>query len=368
MGSEHKPRVFFAAADRAGCGRVRSIWPAEALAARGWPARWGLGLPAPGTAEVVIIQRPSQRYCEVRIRELRAAGARVLVSDDDDLTRVSEVGSPQVSATWDAERQLAHDLSIRAADGHIVSTPELARVYGSLAARTWVIRNHLPSWIGSVRAAPPARDGQVRVGWAGITETHRTDLAWLAPVASEALAGAVFSTVGDPRTPRVLGVSAQAEVFLWERGPRDLYRRMARADIGIVPLAPTAFNRSKSWLKALEYLSLGIPVVAADLPEQRALLAGGGGLLAASPREFAAAVQALVGAPALRMELAAEARARAERLVLEERVVEWERMLEEVAGGGPGTKAQASSPQDRRGEPREASASELSRAPSGHAR
>jgi hypothetical protein len=48
-------------------------------------------------------------------------------------------------------------------------------------------------------------------------------------------------------------------------------------DIGIAPLADTAFNRSKSAIKALDYAALGLAVLASDVPAYRDSLADGGG-------------------------------------------------------------------------------------------
>ena len=54
-------------------------------------------------------------------------------------------------------------------------------------------------------------------------------------------------------------------------------------DIGLAPLADTAFNRCKSAIKTLDYAALGMAVVASDVDVYRGSLADGhGGLLAAN--------------------------------------------------------------------------------------
>jgi glycosyltransferase involved in cell wall biosynthesis len=54
-------------------------------------------------------------------------------------------------------------------------------------------------------------------------------------------------------------------------------------DIGIAPLADTAFNRSKSAIKTLDYAALGLAVLASDVPAYRGSLADGiGGRLVAN--------------------------------------------------------------------------------------
>jgi glycosyltransferase involved in cell wall biosynthesis len=57
---------------------------------------------------------------------------------------------------------------------------------------------------------------------------------------------------------------------------------VASLDVGIVPLADTAFNAAKSWLKGLEYAAMGIPFVASHLPEYELLRDRGIGILAHS--------------------------------------------------------------------------------------
>jgi hypothetical protein len=48
-------------------------------------------------------------------------------------------------------------------------------------------------------------------------------------------------------------------------------------DIGIAPLADTAFNQGKSAIKALDYAALGLAVLASDVPAYRGSLADGAG-------------------------------------------------------------------------------------------
>ena len=44
-------------------------------------------------------------------------------------------------------------------------------------------------------------------------------------------------------------------------------------DIGIAPLADSAFNRSKSAIKTLDYAALGLAVLASDVPAYRGSIA-----------------------------------------------------------------------------------------------
>ncbi|QGG42350.1 glycosyltransferase family 4 protein [Aeromicrobium yanjiei] len=68
----------------------------------------------------------------------------------------------------------------------------------------------------------------------------------------------------------------------FERLPAFLFAM----DVGLTPYTDTAFNRSSSPLKSLEYLAAGLPVVSTDLPSARALRTDLV-MLASTPADFA---------------------------------------------------------------------------------
>lgn len=297
---------------------VRTWWPAHLLGALAETY-----FPLPVGLHTVVVHRPLTNIVPW-VHEMHDAGVRVLIDEDDDLEAIP----------WEMGRNLPdfellrhRDAALALADGLTCSTEELAGVLAGRAPRTWIVPNYLPAWIGNVTAPKMRRDTSVKVGWAGIVKTHRHDLEWLAPVASEMIRGAEFTTIGDPGTCGVLGIGG--EVFPFTGDQDVLYQRMARADIGIVPLAPIRLNTSKSWLKALEYMTLGKPVVVADLPQQRRLVRHGvDGFLAGSPEEFRDRVQELVQSPELRARMGAAARERGRALALERQIGAWKDVLD----------------------------------------
>jgi glycosyltransferase involved in cell wall biosynthesis len=322
---------FTASASRLGLsggGRLRSYWPAEALAGSGWDSvatrQW------PEDADVVVSRRALTSSGLVMHRKYQQAGIRVLVDVDDELERVPRQNqwtpTPQ---TLRRQREV-----IEEADGLTVTSDRLQEVYGQHAKRTWIVHNYLPEWVDPENF-PGVSDGRVRVGWAGRTVTHRQDLTWLAPVAREAFRGALFTTIGDTRTPKWLGLErGKYEAFSGVGDPKRYYKQVARADIVIVPLdngENRDFNTSKSWLHTLEGLALGKPVVATDLPEHRKLLSGtGAGLLASTPQDMAEMVQALVHDSSLRAEMTEAATELGRSLALERHLDEWTVPLNEI--------------------------------------
>ena len=327
------PRVRFIACDRVG-SRLRTWWPAEALAARGWDTRcsekrW----PQPGEADIVVVHRPLTSRDVSQVAAHRKAGAAVLVEADDALGLLPPGHGwtpPPGALAW-------HDEAIQEATGLIVSTQRLADIYGPLARRTWVIPNRLPQRIGQYRWERPPGDPRVRVGWAGIVSTHAHDLHWLAPEARRMVSGALFTSIGDRRTQKELRLPGRIDKLLgFTYDERTYYEGMARADVGIVPLLPCPFNEAKSALKAMEYMALGKPVVATRLPEQAALITQGiSGFLADTPAEFADFVQELVRDQDLRRRMGEAARETMAGLWLEDSVEVLEGVLQEVTNVRP---------------------------------
>jgi glycosyltransferase involved in cell wall biosynthesis len=104
-------------------------------------------------------------------------------------------------------------------------------------------------------------------------------------------------------------------------------------DIGLAPLAPTPFNDSKSHIRALEYMALGIPVIAADRPAYRDLVVDGvTGYLVSSAEQWAARLRELINDEAARDELGAKGRQVAQGWTIQTGWKLWRDAYEEVAG------------------------------------
>lgn len=328
-------RVVFEASDARGGGRVRSEWPAAALRERGWNVKVTTGWTEIRPGDVVLIHRPltpewlighpwSPLAC---LRRYRAVGARVLIDIDDELERIP-------NRPLSTEQLAEHRAVLAEADGLIVTTRRLETIYGPLARRVWRIPNYLPRWVRDLDT-PKDRASPVLIGWAGTLKSHAWDIGWFAPAARAAMGGAVLATVGDRAVAEALGLNGSCVAEPWQGDIRAFYRTMGAVDVGLVPLdnrEHREWNEAKSSLKAQEYLALGVPVVATDLPEQRALLEGtGAGLLADSAPQMAEQVQELVHDAALRERMADAALHVRERLWLEDHIDEWLAPIQEVS-------------------------------------
>ena len=104
----------------------------------------------------------------------------------------------------------------------------------------------------------------------------------------------------------------------------DVFYRAIDFDIGICPLLDTQFARGKSWIKALEYMARGIPVVASDVePYRRFITHGVDGFLVKREHEWLTALSTLAGDEDLRARMGAAALEKARANTIEGHWREW---------------------------------------------
>lgn len=338
-------KVYVYPADNWGCGHYRSIWPAKALQAQGHDVtvvevggssmiggkknKDGDDLEAaywPPDADVIVLQRPANKWVTKAIPFMRRAGVAVVVEVDDDLSHIDRNNPawaglhpkrhPDDNWQWIAE-------AARNATMVTVSTNPLVEVYGSRHGRWAVLPNCIPQSFLNIEHL----DSDI-VGWAGALHSHPSDpqLASLATQQHEASGGRVMVVGPDePGLQRALGLSRPPVTtgiveFL------DWGSQVTRLGIGLAPLLDTRFNRAKSWLKVLEYAALGVPSVASALPEYErfaSLHYEGACLLATRPRDWSRQVRRLTSDIGLRVEMSHRARAIAACLTIEEHAKDW---------------------------------------------
>jgi glycosyltransferase involved in cell wall biosynthesis len=98
---------------------------------------------------------------------------------------------------------------------------------------------------------------------------------------------AVFIGEGEvrPEMERLaeqLSLRSQVEFAGW-RGDEDIRRILSTADVGLEPDPPSPLNDRSTMIKVAEYMAMGCPVAAYDLPETR-VSAGNAAAYAAEPR------------------------------------------------------------------------------------
>lgn len=315
------------------------IWPAEALKAAGHDI---VIEPRPRIlinqttkppevrdvlveTDVIVFQRPCSYQITQLIPILQNKGTKVVIDMDDDLSCIHprnpayKVYDPKISPNrsweWAAE-------ACNLADLVTVTTPALAQRYGS-HGRVAILPNCVPEKYLQVEVV---REPTVTVGWAGWVATHPEDLQVTHGAVNVALhqQDARFLALGDPMALDRLGIRKRAP-HGWRQGVKmhEYPEFVAQLDIGIVPLADTPFNHAKSWLKALEYGSLGVAPLVSPTPDNMKMVEAGAAVAAANPREWIQGTRKLVEDESWRKDLTNQAREFASRWTIEGNAWRW---------------------------------------------
>lgn len=339
-------------ADESGCGHYRLIWPAKALQDQGHDVQLRLtsrkegeihalyqgtpegervvALGAPVDADVVVLQRPLDRDLVDLIPYLQRAGSAVVVEIDDDFRTLSprNVAWKQAHPRTDPNKNWLHlDRACELADWVTCSTPALAARYGK-HGRVSIVPNYVPERYLKVQRIPKDDgDDRIYVGWTGSVNTHPDDLQAMGNGLHKAIQKdprIQFAVVGSGlgvNKRAGLPVSYPLQVAGWL--PIDQFTEaMAQFDLGLVPLEHSAFNQAKSWLKGLEFASLGVPFIASPTHQYQSLHDLGIGSLANSANDWRFGILSSLDYTAERGVLLREKVDRND-LVIERRAIEW---------------------------------------------
>ena len=287
--------------DTTGSGRYRMRYPAQAAIAAGADVYLSTGekgdglpiermtqggrnyvRPKPIDADVLVLQRIADETSVAILPAIQQAGIAIVVDIDDDLSALPP--------THPACKQLNPRLSphmnwrlleraCRIADMVTVSTPALARVYGS-HGRVAVLPNCVPERMLDM---PRNSDGMT-VGWTGWTVSHPGDLRVTGGGVADAIRrvpGAHYLQIGPAHdVRRQLALDSEPESTGGLPEIEDYYTALGRLDVGITPLDDTRFNSAKSWLKPLEMAARGVAPVMSPRADYALLHSYGVGLLA----------------------------------------------------------------------------------------
>jgi glycosyltransferase involved in cell wall biosynthesis len=338
-------------ADLYGCGYYRLIWPAMQLQLDGHdvdvihPADranmfsaevdemtgnlTGEHVNFPRQYDVIVLQRVTHKHLAQAIPYMRAAGTAIVIDIDDDLEHIPQSNPmytmlhPRKTTTsrmpdhaWTWARH-----AIESATMVVVTTQQLADHYGRKTP--WRV---LPNYVPAQALTVPHEDSAI-FGWGGGTHSHAEDI----PV----LGNAVSRLVAEGHHFRIIGPDIGVrQAFRLEKredfdatGPIELkfwISALSMLGVGIAPLATSTFNRSKSWLKPMEYAAAGVPCVVSPSPAYRELTTRYGiGDIAEKPKDWYRLVRRLVTDEAYRLERSAAGRAAAEELTIEKHAWRW---------------------------------------------
>lgn len=342
-------KAFGWAADNAGCYYYRIAQPLDQLAVSyGWEVSHGTTFGgkealdakasnpeflkiierAASAYDVVIAQRVSMTNPSIFWQSIRKTKAKTfLVYElDDDLFSIEHKSNPTGHEFYSQEvtrANLADNINL--ADRVTVSTWGLAEVVSKYNNDVHICPNGIPEWLLS-HNRPHVDNGLITIGWGG-SATHQMDFTEAGGSLRRLFANSdniEFHTIGAnyvseptaldlvrgvPIRKSVAKIPAdQVRITGWSENVEDYYRTID-FDIAIAPLKSHVFNRSKSYIKALEYAALGIPVVASDVGPYREFVQHGvTGYLVRQEHEWVKYLRELINDPAARAEMGANAR------------------------------------------------------------
>lgn len=308
--------------DGSACGYYRIRLPFDYMKMNGVDARYATdgGRLDDNDFPIIVAQRMGYPGFELDWLKLWRNHKLVWETDDDlwsvDPTneRAARVFTPELLRAVENCATTAHMVT--------VSTEPLAEVMRKFNPNVHVIPNHVDAGLFEVDRR---RAAKLTIGWAG-GDSHFRDLKMTAPYLRRFL----------DRNPDVdmhfIGADYRRETKLrgrarWSGWSERLiqYYQTIDFDIGLAPLVPSVFNRSKSHIKALEYAALGIPVIASDVPPYRDFVIDGvTGFLVSRDHEWELRLRDLVNDHDMRESMGAKARERAQEFSIKEGWKLWE--------------------------------------------
>jgi glycosyltransferase involved in cell wall biosynthesis len=263
------------------CAYIRLLLPLDHLARCG-VIDLTLAKPADALhyqADVMVCQRYSAAdlpEAERLIGHARRHGMRLVYDLDDNLL---DVPDEHPEAAMLRQRAAVIELFVRVADTVLVSTEQLRAALLPRQPRVIVVENGLDERLLSRRVvAPVSERAPVRILYMGTT-THDADLALVGPALAR-----LHREFGRHVQIGMIGVTVRTELppgmtrFSVPEPASHSYPAfmswLASQDnwsIGIAPLMDSAFNRSKSAIKALDYMAMGVAAVVSDVPAYRGL-------------------------------------------------------------------------------------------------
>ncbi len=319
-----------------GSGYYRFYLPYQYLA-RGTDHR--IVLPQPGVKfhpddtqldelDVIVGQRfcgPGQGLWE----KWKASGKVKLVYEIDDDILQPDTWSG-LAHTFDPELRQSFIDCIAMSDQVTVSTEPLAAQMRKLNPNVKVLPNFVDA--DALYINRQRRDN-VTVGWSG-GMSHLGDWTSVADPIRAALAplpNVDMHFIGIDYSP-VLNLGRECRYTPWKTDVWG-YFKANDFDIGLAPLADTPFNHSKSHIRALEYMALGIPVIASDAPPYRDLVVDGvTGYLVNTPEAWTGRLRELINDPDARDELGAKGKQVAQGWTIQAGWSRWRDAYQEVAG------------------------------------
>ncbi len=302
------------------CGYYRIQLPFAELARHGHVIETNCGWSDRCREYPVIVGQRVGRIEALKLwRRLATPGRGLVWETDDDVFSID----PTNASAWLTHTPDVMDaIEFAAHSAHMVTVTNehLAEVMTRFNDNVVILPNHYDAALLDIER--PHRT-KVTVGWAG-GDSHVKDFRVVADQLRRFLLrnpAVDFHNIG---TSYLRAFRLPGRHTGWLQDIFDYYRCID-FDIGIVPLADSTFNASKSGIKAIEFAALGIPVIASDVPAYRGIVLDGvTGYLIRSPYQWASRLRDLVNDPSMRAEMGAKAKEHVSQWTIRQGWPRWE--------------------------------------------
>lgn len=291
-------------------------------------ARPGSAMVTPQEAselDVLVFQRPAGRE-GARMLEQLVGRTRLVYEVDDDMLNATANGLPHLVNERFRE---SFKRCLRLCDMVTTTNEYLAEIVRPYNDNVVILPNHVKA--GLLDMVRPRRD-RVTIGWAGGT-SHGWDMETIRDPLRQVLdenPDVDMHFMGQDHSPTA---GRQCRWSVWEPDVGDYYKGID-FDIAIAPSSDHLFNRSKTWIRALEMGALGIPIVAQNrLPYSDYVIDGKTGFLVDADAEWHARLSDLIHDADMRTEMGAAAKDQASGWTIEEGWQLWQSAYEHAANG-----------------------------------
>jgi len=339
-------RILGTLADGSGCGWYRITLPlAELNVTCGHRTRvtdhlvGNLGDPMYDVDLLVV-----QRLCEPALANFALniwkdqLGRKVIYELDDLVTHLHPSNTMARAYYDEGDRLEVIRTLLTNVDAVTTTTETLAKELGEYTDKVYVLPNSLPNWAGTLSQYRPPDDPDrpARIVYAGGNSHHVDAKHYRYGI------GKTIKKLGAERCLLVcfghpwgdeLGMGPEDNIVFvpWVEDFVMYQQSLLDYDIGIAPLLPNRFNRSKSNIKLLEYWAAGVVPIVSDLdPYNTTINNGVDGFLCRNDQDWRRYITMRVEDADLREEMRQAGYLRAQEHTIDQHVSSWEKAYKEV--------------------------------------